>query len=297
MNLQRLCRLDNFVSIIQRCTSHRQEVAVEEAQHPDSCRWLPLHWISGSTSKSPLRSQATKSILDAYPDGAAALDSAGCTPLHHACKKGHVRTDSNIPNLEILVEAYPAALSTQDNLGRAPLDYAVTRQPSTGVLRVLISSDPNSATIVPENSKSPLHVAWDNVSGEEPWVRYPERWNAAMLLLKAVYHRTTNFEDENDFPYVLHAALSFCLPKKVIDYALERNPDSHALPDLHTSLYPCMLAATHAPNGEEIEHDEDLRQLDMIFDLLSRDASVVNPREKEDSHSDHFLASGCAKEN
>mmetsp|Transcript_19936 Transcript_19936/g.26352 ORF Transcript_19936/g.26352 Transcript_19936/m.26352 type:complete len:314 (+) Transcript_19936:72-1013(+) len=285
--LQTLCRIWNFNDIIQRCLSQPLKVAVE-AQRSDSRGLLPLHWIAASSSKSTLRSQATKSVLDAYPDGAAALDIEGRTPLHHACKFGHIQRDSDKPNLdadvskvfENLIEAYPAALSMRDKFGRAPVEYAITRQPATGVLRVLISSDPNLATFVPtktrQQSKScekfHLQVAWDYFFYEKDWELCPERWDNAMLLLKAVYHCTTNLEDENDF--LLHAALSFHLPQKVIDYAFKMQPDALLLPVLDTSIYPFMLAATYAPNGEENEEDDDLHQINMIFDLLTQDPSV-----------------------
>eukprot|EP00957_Ditylum_brightwellii_P050075 3795628-Ditylum_brightwellii.AAC.1 len=52
-------------------------------------------------------------------------------------------------------------------------------------------------------------------------------------------------------------------------------PDALLLPVLDTSIYPFMFAATYAPNGEENGEDDDLHQINIIFDLLSRDPSVL----------------------
>lgn len=121
---------------------------------------LPLH--EAVYSRASL--DVVKAVLSAYPEAASIpVDSSGpqSLPLHLAAQRQYGVEGEAV--VDLLLQAYPAAIMRQDGLGRVPLHCAAQYQghPSDymGVVQRLLRAAPEAAMVADNTGQLPLHVA------------------------------------------------------------------------------------------------------------------------------------------
>ena len=82
---------------------------------------LPLHFCAWK-NKSPDTFSIGEFLLSYYPQAAKHSNRHGNVPLHHAANY-----KASIDLVQLLWRAYPAAVSTRNDMGHTPLDYALRR--------------------------------------------------------------------------------------------------------------------------------------------------------------------------
>jgi len=95
-------------------------------------------------------------LIEINPKGVEVANKYGLLPLHKAV----MHHDTDVEELEILIDAFPGALCAQTIEGQCPLHLAVTgTKASAATVTFLICSAPEAAQIVDKYGHYPLHKA------------------------------------------------------------------------------------------------------------------------------------------
>lgn len=117
-----------------------------------ACRFLPLH--SACARQPPLL--IISSLIDAYPEGAAARDDNGMYPLHYACAN---QASSEV--IHLLLSTFPEANFVRiETSGSLPVHLAAQWGVSTvNVMDILLENSISLSCAKDFHEKSPLEVA------------------------------------------------------------------------------------------------------------------------------------------
>ncbi|RHY29814.1 hypothetical protein DYB32_004834 [Aphanomyces invadans] len=91
-------------------------------EHPSSAKecddygMLPLHWACTDPS---VTAAVVQTLLDLHPTGARTKNTAGLLPLHIA-----IKAEIDVPIVDSILQAYPAALEVRTPHGDTPGDLA-----------------------------------------------------------------------------------------------------------------------------------------------------------------------------
>lgn len=167
---------ESYQNTVDDDTRRRQHQTV--AAIPDHRGRLPLHHLLAFY----LRCQAPPSsrgcqiksvlslLLEIYPEGAAARDSDGRTPLHSILLPSTPTRDmcgesveSRIVDTTIaMVQCHPLCATICDNAGRTPLHLALFKTPSSpDVVRALLEAHPGAVWVPSREPRGalPIHAA------------------------------------------------------------------------------------------------------------------------------------------
>lgn len=177
---------------------------------------------------------AVRMLLEANPQAASTLNSAGQLPLHLAAMH-----QASVDVVLVLLDVYPQAANTPSAgapPNDLPLHIAVTQQASLGVVQVLLDVEPRAASRQDDEGDLPLHLAiTHHVSPDIFTVLLDANPSAA---------RTPNVFGE----LPLHTAARLNTNVELIRALLDIFPEAAAAPDkqrelpLHKAAL-CLLAA------------------------------------------------------
>ncbi|RHY11047.1 hypothetical protein DYB36_001489 [Aphanomyces astaci] len=114
------------------------------AEECDDYGMLPLHW---SCTDPSVTAAVVQTLLDLHPTGAQTKNTAGLLPLHIA-----VKAEIDVPIVDMILQAYPAALNVRTPHGDTPGDLA----------RKLASS-PELCDVLHINYDAPCRISMESV--------------------------------------------------------------------------------------------------------------------------------------
>ena len=107
------------------------------------------------------RPEVVEALIQAYPDALSTEEEKGWLPLHFACR---FKAPKEVVHL--LLHSYPdkgqAAVAKKDRQGRPPLYYAIRYDAPPGVVGLLLETNPTAVLEADQNDESPLALVWDN---------------------------------------------------------------------------------------------------------------------------------------
>ena len=107
------------------------------------------------------RPEVVQALIEAYPDALSTEEEKGWLPLHYACRFKCIKEV-----VHLLLHSYPekgkAAVAKKDNQGRQPLYYAIRYDAPPGVVGLLLAVNPAAVLEGDQNDESPLALVWDN---------------------------------------------------------------------------------------------------------------------------------------
>jgi len=183
-----------------------------------------------------------KALVRARPQVTSRRDSGGAFPLRRAMEK-HAPTAL----LECLCTSPEIVMDVDDHMNNTALHTAFECGiPQKSMVRLLVTIAPQVSILKCRSGHTPLTLAC------QKYVRLVERgyshsqsmWNSVSILLRAAKYGNEDLPSllqTEDF--VVHAAVSTLLPKKVVMTALTLNPEQALFPDFNRS-YPLLLALT-----------------------------------------------------
>mmetsp|Transcript_10194 Transcript_10194/g.30123 ORF Transcript_10194/g.30123 Transcript_10194/m.30123 type:complete len:540 (-) Transcript_10194:427-2046(-) len=141
---------DRVQALLQTIT----EAFSEALQTPDVEGRLPLSLaliLSGE-------SNVVQTLLEAYPEAAGKADNDKRFALHHACANAF-RID--VERYEAIMNAFPDGPRMLDRDGSTPLHLAMARSMTLDDLNIVVRAYPAAITIENDSGKTPLDVFFD----------------------------------------------------------------------------------------------------------------------------------------
>lgn len=107
------------------------------------------------------RPEVVEALIEAYPNALSTEEEKGWLPLHYACR---FKAPKEVVHL--LLHLYPdmgqAAVAKKDRQGRPPLYYAIRYDAPPGVVGLLLAGNPAAVLEADQHDESPLALVWDN---------------------------------------------------------------------------------------------------------------------------------------
>jgi len=157
-----------------------------------------------------------------------ATRAKGNLPVHEA-----IEQNAPIPVVKMLLNANPEAVLLPNRFHLTPLHLAMKSDSPIEVLKLLLDRAPQVARMTYSRVKSPLDMAAEEFIKASPNLTHStdpselvrslgSSWKRFLLLLRAAYHNliAQNVDDEQEEWHVLHGAVSFNVPRKLLQTIL-----------------------------------------------------------------------------
>ena len=178
-------------------------------KQPDKHQNIPLHYVSQNDSSI----KVLKILLNEYSDGCKVANADGELPLHYAIKH-----ESLIDLINILIDAYPDSLNITTRNGHIPLYYAIDNYYSSELLNLIINK--HREKMIPIINSSIIHLA---ISKKLPI-------EVIVLLYESFLQNEVNNINN------LHCAITSESSIEVIEYIINKNPESITIQDYNGNL-------------------------------------------------------------
>lgn len=217
---------------------------------PSTSNQLPLHMAACSPDARP---SLIMNLVQANPRAASLMDGAGRLPLHLAVDSGRTTWDRGINSI---YEAYTRAISVrEDGSSKWTVLHAAAASHCAGkeLIEKIISLNTDAASIADGEGRHPLHLACaSNRSWEE----------GVKVIFDADPSAALSEDKEGMLPFH-NAAMSCCSP---LSGSLENEMGDDAGSEVFES-----------PAAREDADADDLESLEVLFNLLIAQPSVVQP--------------------
>jgi len=155
-------------------------------------RFLPIH---SACARQPPES-IIRSLLEAYPEGAADCDDQGMYPLHYA---GGNQASADV--IRLLVQAFPNCATICDPTGMLPIHYMAQWGPSEPkAIDALLHANPQT-NVRDDQGNTPLRYAEEG--------DYPLRQEMIASLKKGPITNTTKRKPQNSLPPISRRNINF----------------------------------------------------------------------------------------
>jgi ankyrin repeat protein len=227
--------------------------AAQTRAGPSTHSQLPLHMVAFSPFARP---SLIKNLVIANPRASSIMDDRGQLPLHLAVDSGRIMWDEGI---QAIYEAYTPAISTPEESPRHwTVLHVAAASASAGreLIEYIIAQHENSVSIPDGDGKYPLHLA---CATSKSWVEGG---------IKSIFDANPSvglFEDLNHLLPFHIAALTGCMSTNT---TLSADRDSCIIDTLDG------MTNSVAARGDTF--NDDLKSLEVLFNLLTAQPSIVN---------------------
>jgi ankyrin repeat protein len=181
----------------------------EGLKQPDKRQNIPLHYVSQNDSCI----EVLKILLNEYSDGCKIANTDGELPLHYSIKDG-----SSIDLIMILIDTYPDSLNIFTRNGHIPLYYVIDYYYSFELLNLILNK--HREKMIPIIDTSIIHLAISK--------------KLSIEVIKLLYEQFLQNEVNNINN--LHCAITSHSSIDVVEYVINKNPESVAIPDSNGNL-------------------------------------------------------------
>ena len=232
-------------------------IAAQTRAGPSTHSQLPLHMAASSPFARP---SLIKNLVIANPRASSIMDERGQLPLHLAVDSGRIMWDEGI---QAIYEAYTPAISTpEESPRRWTVLHVAAASASAGrdLIEYIIAQHENSASIPDGDGKYPLHLA---CATNKSWVEGG---------IKAIFDADPSVglsEDSNRLLPFHIAALTGCM---LTNTSISKNLSADSI----DNRIDTQDETTNSVAARGDTFNDDLKSLEVLFNLLSAQPSIVH---------------------